>query len=327
MKKRVIVTLALLGLFAGVFGAPANCHTVRAAETQDTSALIAGEDEKAPAQAVGREDMIPLYAEDIADGVYDIEVESSSSMFRIVKAQLAVDSGEMTAVITLGGKGYIKLFMGTGAEAIAAGESEYASYAEDAEGAYTFEIRVDALNSELECTGFSKKKEKWYDHQICFLADTLPQEAILWRQAELDKKDGEYTIEVTLEGGSGKAGITSPAKLIVSDKKATAVIEWSSPNYDYMLVRGQKYLPVNEGGNSVFEIPVLCFDEKMEVIADTVAMSTPHEVAYTLVFISDTVKGGASGLQVIGIIAAALVVAALAVALVLVRRKRKPREV
>lgn len=325
MKKRMRVFLMLLALLSGVFTAPAGGLTVQAssgaaAEEEASSALIAGEEEKAPAQAVGREDMLPLYAEDIAEGVYDIEAETSSSMFRIVKAQLTVQDGEMTAVITLGGKGYIKLFMGTGIEAVAAEESEYALYQEDAEGAYTYEIKVDALNCELECTGFSKKKEKWYDHQICFLADTLPAEAVLWQQAELDKKDGEYTIEVTLEGGSGKAGIASPAVITVLDKKATAVIEWSSSNYDYMLVRGKKYLPVREEGNSVFEIPVLCFDEEMEVIADTTAMSTPHEIAYTLVFQSDTVKGAASGAWVFGVVAAA---AALAAVLAFVRRRRK----
>lgn len=323
MKKRRRVFLTLSALLAGAAIASAGCRTVRAGENQASSELIAGEDEKAPSQAVGREDMLPLYAEDIAEGVYDIEAETSSSMFRIVKAQLTVQDGEMTAVVTLGGKGYLKLFMGTGEEAVAAAESEYAPYREDAEGAYTYEIRVDALNQELECTGFSKKKEKWYDHQICFPADTLPQEAVLWHQAGLDRKDGEYTIEVMLEGGSGKAGVTSPAKLLVSDKKATAVIEWSSSNYDYMLVRGKKYLPVNEEGNSVFEIPVLCFDEAMEVVADTTAMSTPHEIAYTLVFQSDTVKGAASGARVSAGIAAAVLAAAAAAALALVRRRRK----
>ena len=56
-----------------------------------------------------------------------------------------------------------------------------------------------------------------------------------------------------------------------------------------MLVGGQRYLPVNEEGYSTFEIPILIFDEPMEVIADTTAMSTPHEVEYTLVFHGDDI--------------------------------------
>ena len=70
----------------------------------------------------------------------------------------------------------------------------------------------------------------------------------------------------------------------------TATIQWSSPNYDYMIVDGEKYLPVNTEGDSVFEIPVLFFDKPMDVIGDTVAMSKPHEIEYTLTFYSDTLK-------------------------------------
>ena len=41
-------------------------------------------------------------------------------MFRIVRAELTVKDGSMKAAVTLGGKGYLKLFMGTGEEALAA---------------------------------------------------------------------------------------------------------------------------------------------------------------------------------------------------------------
>ena len=85
-------------------------------------------------------------------------------------------------------------------------------------------------------------------------------------------------------GGSGRASVTSPAKVEIKDGKAVATLEWSSPNYDYMVVDGEKYLPVNTEGNSVFQIPVEAFDQDIAVIADTVAMSTPHEIEYTLNF-------------------------------------------
>ena len=76
----------------------------------------------------------------------------------------------------------------------------------------------------------------------------------------------------------------------VENQKVTASVEWSSPNYDYMLVDGEKFLPVNTEGNSVFDIPVAAFDEPVTVIGDTVAMSKPHEIEYTLTFHSDTIK-------------------------------------
>ncbi|WP_331670740.1 hypothetical protein [Blautia sp.] len=107
---------------------------------------------------------------------------------------------------------------------------------------------------------------------------------------KMNMEDGEYSIQVDLEGGSGKAGVVSPTVLIVRDGRAFTRLQWSSSNYDYMIVDGEKYLPVNEEGmNSVFEIPVLAMDEPVEVIADTTAMGTPHEVEYTLLFYADSI--------------------------------------
>lgn len=97
-------------------------------------------------------------------------------------------------------------------------------------------------------------------------------------------KDGNYEVYVTMEGGSGRASIASPTELQVKDGQMTAKIEWSSNHYDYMLVGEEKFLPVNEDGNSVFEIPVAALDQAMDVIADTTAMSTAHEIAYKLTF-------------------------------------------
>ena len=84
------------------------------------------------------------------------------------------------------------------------------------------------------------------------------------------------------------ATVESPAALTVADGAMTATIVWSSPNYDYMLIDGEKYLPTNTEGNSTFEIPVTALDTALAVTADTVAMSTPHEIDYTLTFDSAT---------------------------------------
>ena len=55
----------------------------------------------------------------------------------------------------------------------------------------------------------------------------------------INKEDGEYSIQVELEGGSGKASVTSPTILTVEDGKTYAQIQWSSSNYDYMIVDGE----------------------------------------------------------------------------------------
>ena len=103
-------------------------------------------------------------------------------------------------------------------------------------------------------------------------------------------EDGEYLIDVDLEGGTGRADVRSPAKLTVVDGLAAVALEWSSPNYDYMVVGGKTYLPVNAGGNSIFMVPVLAFDEAFDVAADTTAMSEPHEIDYTLLLHSASIQ-------------------------------------
>ncbi len=230
----------------------------------------------------------PVSASDLNDGTYTITVDSSSSMFNVTDCQLTVADGKMTAVMTMGGTGYQYLFMGKGADAE---ESGYIPFEETSDGANTFTVPVESLNTEIDCSAFSKKKEEWYDRTLVFRADSLPAEAFknAPSSASSDIEDGEYTVEVTLEGGSGKSSVESPAKLTVENGKAFAEIVWNSPNYDYMIVDGEKVLPFNTDGNSSFKIPVSEFDSKIDVKADTTAMSEPHEIEYTLYFNSESI--------------------------------------
>ena len=117
-----------------------------------------------------------------------------------------------------------------------------------------------------------------------FVSEQQTETVLTQEETGWEFQDGTYQMEVELLGGSGRASVTSPAKVEIKDGKAVATLEWSSPNYDYMVVNGEKYLPVNTEGNSVFQIPVEAFDQDIAVIADTVAMSTPHEIEYTLNF-------------------------------------------
>ena len=104
-----------------------------------------------------------------------------------------------------------------------------------------------------------------------------------------NSEDGSYTVAFDMEGGSGKAYVVSPAQLEINEGKYTVRLEWSSSNYDYMIFDGVKYLPVNTEGPSVFEIPLDTLDEPLTMIADTTAMSKPHEVEYVFVFDSESI--------------------------------------
>ncbi|MCR5415603.1 MAG: ABC transporter substrate-binding protein [Pseudobutyrivibrio sp.] len=94
---------------------------------------------------------------------------------------------------------------------------------------------------------------------------------------------GTYSCQVQMEGGSGRASIQSPAQVTVEEDAKTVELVWSSSHYDYMIVEGTQYdneAELNE--NSVFTIPFEEFDQAFEVIADTTAMGTPHEITYEI---------------------------------------------
>lgn len=116
---------------------------------------------------------------------------------------------------------------------------------------------------------------------LCFLCSACGRQEIT---------DGTYTIEVSLIGGTGRAAVESPAKVIIENGQANATVIWSSPFYEYMLISDTRYDPIQEDGNSTFEIPIV-LDEDMAVSASTIAMSQPHLIDYTLHFDSSTLKG------------------------------------
>lgn len=129
------------------------------------------------ANAESTENNSYIYVENLSEGVYNIDVKSSSSMFRIVNCELNISKNEMTAVMTLSGTGYEKLFMGTGEEALEASDDSYIYFVEDSEGKYTYTVPVEALDKEIDCAAWSIRKEKWYDRELVFQSDSLPEDA------------------------------------------------------------------------------------------------------------------------------------------------------
>lgn len=252
------------------------------------SPAVADASQMAAAEEVVEPGMRPVYAEDLVDGAYAIAFKCSSSMFRIDSALLRVHGGQMEAVLTMGSKSFLYVWPGSAEEAAAAAESDRIAPVEAEDGRQSYTIPVEALDAPIPCAAYSKNKELWYDRTLLFRADSLPMEAFregfFTTAGSLGLKDGNYTAAVTLAGGSGRAKVDSPAALTVEDGLCTARIVWGSKNYDYMKVGETQYFPVNTEGNAAFEIPVLWFDRPMPVIADTVAMSEPHEIAYTLLF-------------------------------------------
>ena len=254
-----------------------------------TPASSVASSEAAASSAVSEAASEPAAEAALPDGVYTADFDTDSSMFHANEASdgkgtLTVKDGQMTFHVSLVSKKIVNLYVGMAADA-EAHEADWLQPTTDtvtysdglSDEVYGFDIPVEALDEDFQLAILGTKG-KWYDHTVR-VANAQPAAAEA-------PADGTYTCDVTLEGGSGRATVESPAALTVADGRMTATIVWSSPNYDYMLVDGEKYLPTNTEGNSTFEIPVAALDTPLDVVGDTVAMSTPHEIEYTLTFAS-----------------------------------------
>ena len=304
MKKNIIIAIALLSVtLSGGCGNNNNAQESDFAvdvtveeDTEESSETVTETLPEEPTEEEPESDETDKQNQDtaeLADGIYTAEFTTDSSMFRVNetcegKGTLTVENGEMTIHITLGSKKILNLYPGLAEDASEEGAElllpieDTVTYSDGmTEEVYGFDVPVPMLETEFDLALIGTKG-KWYDHKVS-VSNPVPLE-----NDEVSLEDGTYSMGITFAGGSGKAEILSPVSVTVAGGKAMATVQWSSPNYDYMIVNGEKYLPVNTEGDSIFEIPVLIFDEPMDIIGDTVAMSKPHEIEYTLTFHLDT---------------------------------------
>ena len=284
---RFVSLLAVSALLAAsLAGCGSSASSVASSASSEAVSSVA---ESAVSEAAS-ESAAASSARALEDGTYTAEFDTDSSMFHVNEASdgkgtLTVEDGQMTLHISLQSKKIVNLYVGVAADA-PDHEADWLQPTTDtvtysdgtSEEVYGFDVPVEALDTDFQLAILGTKG-KWYDHTVS-VRNVEAQAA----EAVETPADGSYTCEVTLEGGSGRATVDSPAALTVADGKMTATIVWSSPNYDYMIVDGEKYLPTNTEGNSTFEIPVSALGTPLSVVADTVAMSTPHEIEYTLTF-------------------------------------------
>ena len=284
---RFVSLLAVSALLAAsLAGCGSSASSVASSASSEAVSSVA---ESAVSEAAS-ESAAASSARALEDGTYTAEFDTDSSMFHVNEARdgkgtLTVEDGQMTLHISLQSKKIVNLYVGMAADAPdheadwLRPTTDTVTYSDGtSEEVYGFDVPVKALDTDFQLAILGTKG-KWYDHTVS-VRNVEAQAA----EAVETPADGSYTCEVTLEGGSGRATVDSPAALTVADGKMTATIVWSSPNYDYMIVDGEKYLPTNTEGNSTFEIPVSALGTPLSVVADTVAMSTPHEIEYTLTF-------------------------------------------
>ena len=264
--------------------------------------------------------------EKLEDGKYTVNVESSSSMFRVVNCELTSQKGKMTAVVTLSGVGYDYLYAGTAVQAAAAGKSSWVKFKENAEGQYTFQIPVSALDEGISIAAHSVKNDTWYDRTLTFKTEGMvkidtehPEKPVTPTAAPTpsptpvpdDKPesesahesdlsgstsavdnstslpDGVYTPDrFTWSGGSGRTSI-SCSKVTISGGKAYATISFSSTSFIYVKAAGNQYT-----GAGTFTIPVT-LNQNNTIIGMTTKMSVPHEITYHIfVYLAGADKKG-----------------------------------
>ena len=277
-KQLLSLSVASLLLAAALTGCGAASSTASSAAGSEAASSVASSAASETTAAA------------LPDGVYTADFDTDSGMFHANEAcdgkgTLTVENGTMTFHVSLASKKIVNLYVGMAADADAnkadwlLPTTDTVTYSDGtSEEVYGYDIPVAAVDEDFQLALLGTKG-KWYDHTVSIRNAEPKAEA-----AAKTPADGEYNVNVVLEGGSGRATVDSPAALTVADGKMTATIVWSSPNYDYMIVDGEKYLPTNTEGNSTFVIPVAALGTPLSVTADTVAMSTPHEIEYTLTF-------------------------------------------
>ena len=204
------------GQAADVASAESTVTTQESTAAQAESAeAIAGTTEAAATETAQAEAQLP-------DGVYTAEFSTDSSMFHVSEAcdgkgTLTVKDGVMTIHISLGSKKILNLYPGLAEDAAKEGAvlleptTDTVTYSDGmTEEVYGFDVPVPAIGEEFDLALIGTKG-KWYDHKVV-VSDPVAEDSEGTAGAfDLSTvEDGSYTIELTMEGGSGRASIQSP---------------------------------------------------------------------------------------------------------------------
>ncbi|MBR5752438.1 MAG: hypothetical protein IKX84_08600 [Clostridia bacterium] len=251
---------------------------------------VATEEEMTDVALLDMEGLNPITPEMLNEGEYEVKVDSSSAMFKVVGCTLTVSETGMTARLYMKSTAYSYMFPGKAGEAAETPRDSLIPLKEDGTGLY-FELPVDALDSPYVCAALSDRKQAWYPRTLAFRSDSLPLEAFkaenLVTAETLGLEDGEYECEAVLEG-KGRTTVQSPAVITVESGECTARIVFSTAKIDYIIVDGEKYTPVSAEDGAAFVIPVAVFDQKIAVTVDSTAIKPATEVAYSVTFFSET---------------------------------------
>lgn len=284
MKRKI----CMIVLAAMLFGARAENGPI---------GYVATEEEMTDVAQLNTEGWNPISPDMLKEGEYEVKVDSSSAMFKVVGCTLTVCDGGITARLYMKSTAYSYMFPGTAGEAAKTPRDSLIPLKEDETGLY-FDLPVDALDSPYICAALSDRKQAWYPRTLVFRSDSLPLEAFraenLVTAMTLGLEDGIYECEAVLEG-KGRTTVQSPTLITVEEGVCTARIVFSTAKIDYIIVNDEKYTPVSTEGGAAFDIPVAVFDRKTAITVNSTAIKPATEVAYSVTFFSDTLTAVNSG--------------------------------
>ena len=219
------------------------------------------------------------------DGNYQTEVDSSSGMFRVVNCVLTSKDGRMSAVITLSGTGYDKLYMGTAEEAASAPDPELIPYETDSEGRYMFTVPVEALDTGIAVAAHSVRQDVWYDRTLTFKSEGM--EKIEEENDGLN--DGQYLVNV--DSSSGMFRVVN-CVLTSKDGRMSAVITLSGTGYDKLYMGTAEEAAsapdselisyeTDSEGRYMFTVPVEALDTGIAVAAHSVRQDSWYDRTLT----------------------------------------------
>ena len=232
----------------------------------------------------------------IPEGYYNVDVDTSASMFKVAACEIVNENGQAYAIITLNKYGYDKLYAGT-AEAAASDPDGVINYyvvqralGEETEPRdyYTFNVPLPLdFDGVLHVASHSSSQDKWYDRTITFDLESMKKTAA----------DGSYTVDV--ESSSPMFKITD-AKLSVVNGEMVAKITLSGTGYD-LLYAGTGEQAAQDEANAIaysesadgkyeFIIPVSELDKPISIAAHSVKNGTWYDRQIT--FKSDTLAPG-----------------------------------
>lgn len=260
-------------------------------EASDKSA-VAGAADMTDVIDVASRDLNPVTGEMLKEGIYPVQVDVSSAMFKVTGCDIHVSPDGMTATLYMGSEAYSFMYPGEAEDAARAKEEDLIPLTALEDGRFAFTLPLEALDDVYSCAAFSARKEMWYPRSLVFRADSLPpaafKEDFLVTVKSLALEEGTYTCEVTLSG-EGRAQLISPALLHVEGDACLAEIVFATAKIDYVSVAGEKITPDRTENGAAFTVPVPAFDLPVTIIVDSTAIKPATEVTYAMTFHSASI--------------------------------------